>query len=282
MRMSGARVSAAVLALVVVTLAGCVRQDTDMSGGQDATVSESQDATVSGSQDADVSGSVPSERIESYEAMAVTALGQVEDLWGADSVARPVEVVLPASGAEFEALTGVSGAGVPAATVGSLQDARVVVHPDSWGLLTPEGRQAVLTHEVTHLAQQGDGPVPAWLGEGLAEYTAHRDSGLPPATISGTALDGVRSGVLPSTWPDPTSPSTDATGSTGTGTAWGGYALSWLACLYIAETWSESALLELYETVAAGTDLSEAVPEVLNVSEAELHTGWTQWLAELA
>ena len=253
--MSGARVSAALLALVVVTLAACGGQDADVSGGQDA----------------DVSGSVPSERIESYEAMTVEALGQVEELWGADSVSRPVEVVLPASGAEFEALTGVFTA-VPATTVGSLQEARVVVHPDSWGLLTPEGRQAVLTHEVTHLSQQGDGTVPAWLGEGLAEYTAHRDSDLPPTTLAGSALDDVRAGVLPSTWPDPAA----------AGTSWDGYALSWLACLYIAETWSESALLELYETVAAGTVLSEAVPVVLNMSEAELLTGWAQWLENLA
>ena len=153
----------------------------------------------------------------------------------------------------------------------------------------------MLTHEVTHLAQQGHGPVPSWLGEGTAEFTAHRQSDLPPAAIAGSALDDVRAGRLPSTWPDPTARSeatgptnvtgptdatgqTHATGRTGTGSSWGGYALSWLACLYIAETWSAEALLKLYDTVAAGATVHEALPAVLDVTEEEALIGWSDWL----
>lgn len=224
-----------------------------------------------GAPSVEVRGSADTERIEAYEAMTLTALAQVEDLWGQDSVARPVEVVLPATTAEFEELTGNSGSAVPATTVGSMEQAHVVVHPDSWGLLTPEGRQAVLTHEVTHLSQQGDGPVPAWLGEGLAEYTAHRHSQTPPATIAGSALEDVHAGALPTAWPDPA----------GSAEAWDGYALAWLACLYIAQTWSEEALVELYDSVSGGTAVSEAFPAVLDVTEAEALAGWGPWLREL-
>ncbi len=239
-----------------------------------------------------VSGTAPGERIEAYEAMAGVALGQVEDLWGEDAVARPVEVVLPGSAAEFAELTGGAPASqeAPAVTVGSLDEAHVVVHPDSWDRLTPEGRQAVLTHEVTHLSMQGDGGVPGWLGEGLAEYTAHRTSDLAPAAIAGSALDPVRAGQVPTDWPDlgsapvapgPVGAAGDGADEPAEGSTWGGYALAWLACLYLADTWSEEQLVELYEVVAGGSTLTDAVPQVLGVSEAEALAGWGEWLTTL-
>lgn len=247
-----------------------------------------------------VRGGAPPDRVVAYEVMTEAALDRVEDLWGRGAVRWPVRVVLPESAAEFADLTGDAPASqeAPAVTVGSLAEAHVVVHPDSWGRLTPEGRQAVLIHEVTHLAQQDRGPVPPWLGEGTAEFTAHRQSDLPLTTIAGSALDDVRAGRLPSTWPDPTSRSeatgptsvtepTDATGQphtagqTGTGSVWDGYALSWLACQYIVETWSEEALLELYDTVAGGTPVHEALPVVLDVTEDEALIGWSDWLHTL-
>lgn len=231
-----------------------------------------------------VSGSAPAERLEAYEDMTGIALERVEELWGEDSVARPVEVVLPGTAAEFAELTGRAPASqeAPAVTVSSRDEAHVVVHPDSWDRLTAEGRQAVLTHEVTHLSMQEDGGVPSWLGEGLAEYTAHRDSGLPPAVIAGSALDPVRAGHVPTNWPELGS----AAAAPGPGPApedssWGGYALAWLACLYLADTWSEEQLVELYEVVSGGGTLSDAVPEVLGVSEAEVLAGWGDWLTTL-
>lgn len=220
-----------------------------------------------------VSGSAQPERVEAYEQMVVTALEQTEALWGRGSVERPVRVVLPGTAEEFAALTGgaTGSQNAPAVTVGSLGEAHVVVHPDSWHRLSPEGRQAVLTHEVTHLSQQGDGPVPAWLGEGLAEYTAHRDSSLSPAAIAGSALDGVRDGELPTAWPQP-----------GSSASWDGYALSWLACLYLADEWSEDQLVEFYRAVEAGAPLDDAFPAVFGVSESEALAGWADWLTSIA
>lgn len=319
--MTGARRSAILLALLsVLWVAGCSGAPTAGPGGDvSGSVSDGgaasgvgQESSTSGSVASErvaVSGSAPAERLSAYEAMTSIALAQVEDLWGPGSVRWHLRVLVPGTAVEFSELTGGAPAsqGAPAVTVGSMAEAHVVVHPDSWDRLTPQGRQAVLTHEVTHLAQQGDGPVPPWLGEGIAEFTAHRHSALGPAEIAGSALDGVRAGEVPTTWPDlngadptstqrtgtdPTSTgptSTDqtgrgstATGSTGTDPAWGGYALAWLACLYVAQTWSEDALLELYETVAGGMAVREAVPAVLDVSEEELLAGWAEWLTELA
>lgn len=237
-----------------------------------------------GGTEIEVRGSAEAERIESYEAMTGVALEQVEDLWGVDTVARPVEVVLPGSAAEFAELTGGAPASqeAPAVTVGSLEEAHVVVHPASWDRLTPQGRQAVLTHEVTHLSMQGDGGVPAWLGEGLAEYTAHRNSDLPPAAIAGSALDPLRAGQGPTDWPHlGSAQATPGPAEAAEDSAWGGYAQAWLACLYLADTWSEEQLVELYEAVAGGSTLTDAVPQVFGVSEVEVLAGWGDWLTTL-
>lgn len=229
------------------------------------------------SQQVAVTGTVGADRIAAYEAMSEMALTEAVDLWGEGSVDLPVSVVLPASAEEFEELTGgaSSSQDAPAVTVGTMAKAHVVVHPDSWDLLTAEGRQAVLTHEVTHLSMQGDGPVPPWLGEGLAEYTAHRTSALAPATIAGSALDRVRAGELPTTWPTLAGSVESARSRTN---IWGSYAMSWLACLYIADAWSEQDLVDLYEEVAGGTHVEDAIPAVLGVSEAEALSGWQAWL----
>lgn len=226
-----------------------------------------------------VRGTAPAERVEAYEAMAVVAVGQVRDLWGAEAVSSPVEVVLPGSDAEFATLTGGAPASqeAPAVTVGSLEAAHIVIHPDSWVRLTPQGRQAVLTHEVTHLSMQGDGGVPAWLGEGLAEYTAHRTSALAPGDIAGSALQGVRAGAVPADWPALSSTDRGPVA----GDAWAGYALSWLACLYLAQTYSEEQLVEFYQEVSAGTPVSTALPDVFGVSEADALAGWGHWLTTL-
>lgn len=231
-------------------------------------------------QQVEVSGSAPAERITAYEAMAEKALIQTEDLWGEDSVRRPVSVVLPATAVEFTELTGGAAASqnAPAVTVGTLAKAYIVVHPDSWDLLTPEGRQSVLTHEVTHLSMQGDGPVPRWFGEGLAEYTAQRGAARTPVTVAGSALDPVRRDELPEAWPDPGGNAGPERTRTN---AWGTYAMSWLACVYISERWSEEHLVGLYEEVEGGTPLPQAMQRVLGMPEDDVLTGWQVWLRAL-
>ena len=247
----------AVLGLTAPVLAAC--------GGSDGEV--------------EVTSSVSGELTRAWSDLAHRALEQVEDLWGRGSVARPVRLVLPADPVGFTAATGVDAgrSDVPALVVDRGGQAQVVVHPRAWDRLTPQGRQAVLTHEVAHLAMQGDagsgaGPVPGWLSEGLAEHTAHRDSDTPVVTVAGSALDGIRAGEVPQDWPDPLA---------GEGAKWGRYALSWLACRYLAQQWGEPALMEVYAEVAAGADVASALRSVLGSSEPEVLAGWGQWLREL-
>lgn len=224
----------------------------------------------------EVTSGVGPERTEAWTLLAEQAVRRVEDLWGAGAVSRPVRLVLPADVRGFSRASGhdAGRSDVPAVTVGRGSGAQVVVHPDAWERLNPEGRQAVLTHEVTHLAMQGDGPVPGWLGEGLAEYTAHRASSTPASAIAGSALDGVRAGELPDGWPDPLAGAADS--------RWDRYALSWLACRYLAESWSEADLMALYHRVAGGCDPARAVRQVLEVAESDVLAGWRRWLARLA
>lgn len=206
--------------------------------------------------------------------VAEDAVRDVQDLWGDDALALPAAVQLPDTDSAFAAATGSAGTQeqIPAMTVGSGPGAVVVVHPDAWGLLSPEGRRAVLAHEFTHLAMQGDGPVPSWLGEGLAEYTAHRSSALSPAQIAGTALDPVRAGRLPTGWPDP--------GAASGGDRWQRYAMCWLLCVYLAQTWGEAELMQLYRRLSGGTLLADALREVLGTEQEQLLAGWRNWLPD--
>lgn len=225
-----------------------------------------------------VEGEVGPERLAGYQQLGEQAVVEVEQLWGPGALTHPVRLVIAADDAEFARLTGhpPQEQQVPAVTVGSGQRAHVVAHPSTWDRLGAEGRQAVVTHEVTHLMMQGDGPVPAWLGEGLAEYTAHRDSPTPVAVIAGSALQPVRRGELPTGWPDPTGAVTAEKGD-----RWGGYAMAWLACEFIASDHSEEQLIELYHQVAGGAPLADAMPAVLGVTEQELLDAWGRWLADL-
>lgn len=222
-----------------------------------------------------VEGEVGPERAEAYRQLTVQAVRRTEQLWGPGSVPVPVRLVLPADADAFGEVTGLdSAADVPAAVVGRGDGARLVVHPGAWERLTPEGRLSVLTHEVTHLVMQGDGPVPWWLGEGLAEYTAHRGGGSTVRELAGTALDLVRAGRVPQDWPERP--------PGGPGDRWGSYAMAWLACHHLAETYSERGLLDLYRAVAGGEPVGEAAVRVLGVSEDEALATWRAWLVEVA
>lgn len=204
------------------------------------------------------------------------AVAQVTGLWGTGAIAAPLRLAAPADPAAFARRTGHADdeVEVPAVTVGSGTAAVIVVHPHAWDRLTPQGRLAVLTHEVTHLAMQGDGPVPWWLGEGLAEFTAYHHSDPEPRAVAGSALDGVRAGRLPTTWPHPVNePETGR---------WTPYALSWLACLFIAREWTPQHLLQLYRVATGGRPMDAVMRDALGTSEPLVLAGWIAWLPGIA
>jgi hypothetical protein len=82
-------------------------------------------------------------------------------------------------------------------------DGTVRVHPDAWETLTPQGRQAVLTHELVHVATAGltTPRTPQWLVEGLAEAVAWRDVALPDRVVAQELAAEVRAGRVPSDLP---------------------------------------------------------------------------------
>ena len=103
----------------------------------------------------------------------------------------------------------------------------------------------IVRHELTHvaLADRDDG-VPVWFAEGIAEYVGARDIPRSQRRIATVALARARRGVdqLPA-----------SRGFNGDDQAWH-YALSWMACDYIAATRGESTLWQLMEALHAGGD----------------------------
>ena len=101
----------------------------------------------------------------------------------------------------------------------------------------------IVRHELTHvaLADRDDG-VPMWFAEGIAEYMGAREIPQDQRRIATVAVARARAGVraLPA-----------SRGFNGDDQAWH-YALSWMACDYIAATQGENKLWQLMEALHAG------------------------------
>jgi hypothetical protein len=107
----------------------------------------------------------------------------------------------------------------------------------------------ITRHELTHVAlgDRDDG-APIWFAEGIAEYLAARSIPDDQRRIATVAVNRARKGVDGM----PTSASFN-----GPDQAWN-YALSWMACDYIAATQGEPRLWELMDALAAGDGTSQA------------------------
>ena len=127
--------------------------------------------------------------------------------------------------------------------------------------------ERIVRHELTHvaLAEHDDG-VPAWFAEGIAEYVGARDIPQGQRRIATVALANARRGVrgMP-----------PSLGFNGADQAWH-YALSWMACDYIAATQGEARLWELMDALHAGgrgtPDVGQdaVLEQVLGMSGAQL------------
>lgn len=121
----------------------------------------------------------------------------------------------------------------------------VRVHPATWEGLSPEGRQAVLTHELVHVATAPltTARTPAWLVEGIAESVAWRDvRTLPDHVVAEELAQEVRAHRLPTSLP------TERDFATRPAQA---YQESWLAVDLLRRRLGPAGLLELYRD--AGT-----------------------------
>jgi hypothetical protein len=215
---------------------------------------------------------------------AVTDVRRRVTAGAADGWSGAVVVEVPASRADFEAVLGatdgsygsiaaVTLAEGPAATAA----VRIIVNPEVTRTLAPVGVAVVLLHEMVHVATgSADSPAPTWAVEGLADYVALQAHPRAGATAAEALLQRVRTRGAPLRLP------ADERFRAGAGDLAVGYAEAWLACRYVAETYSAAALQRLYTALDSGVGLDQAVEDELGVSTGTLTTGWRRYLVRLA
>ncbi len=187
----------------------------------------------------------------------------------------PVVVEVPAGAAALDrALAEPAGTSLPVAAVTAPVGDRgsavhVFVNPGRLRGLRSIGAQVVLSHEVTHLATSAAGSAaPLWLVEGFADYVALRDVGLPVGSLAGTLVREVRrSGIRRSL---PTSHDFTSRGRRLGAT----YEAAWLACVVLARTGGEGALLALYRDADRGVDIDLALQRHFGIGSEGLTALW--------
>ncbi len=198
----------------------------------------------------------PRARVDEVVARARTAGSRVASVWGES---RPAVWISPAEDADAARLLGRTPAdlrGVAAATDGPLTPGeqagadRIVLVPGAWNSLRPDGRDVVMTHELTHVTVRASTTrsVPVWLSEGFAELVAYQPVDLPEATVVAPALDRVRSSGLPGALP------ADADFEPGTQTLSVAYGFSLLVLRTLADRYGTQAVVHLYRAAAGGLD----------------------------
>lgn len=212
--------------------------------------------------------------LDEYARGLAAARPQVRAAWG-DGGRTPV-VVLPATAAEFTALTGRTGAvasGIAAVTTGLVREGqtslgdKVVVNPAARARLSPQGRGIVLTHELTHLAIRTSTThaVPEWLSEGYAVEVSYRHLQVDPRAAAPELVRQVRAHRLPDRLP----PDTDF----GDAPAGRAYDEAWLAVRHLVRVRGPQAVSRFYRDLATGVPADRAWSR-LGLTEDALVAGW--------
>jgi len=221
------------------------------------------------------------DRFSTLASRAVRQVGRVLPRWRGRLVVK-----VPASERGVERVTGADPdeyQGVAAVTTtadGSADPSsptHVVVNPEVFGRLTPDGAQIVMSHETTHVATAASSsPAPTWLVEGFADYVALAGSDLPVSASAGQILDQVRSSGPPSRLPGARAfdPSRTAVGAS--------YEAAWLACRMIADRYDERTLVEFYEAVDNGASVETGFRRVLDTDRGAFTSAWRGYLRRLA
>lgn len=208
----------------------------------------------------------------------------VTRVWGAGWSQRVV-ALLPASAAQFGALTGSGVREVSAAAVtdgidsvtGRPYGQRLVLNPAQLQRLSATGLRIVLTHEITHLATAATTPdtMPRWLVEGFAEYVANLGTGQRVRVAAAELRAAVAAGRLPAALPS------DQAFAAGGAALARQYEESWLACRLIAARAGQDGLVRFYRAV--GTALAPRAQAVAGAFRTVLHEPQarftTQWRA---
>jgi hypothetical protein len=216
-------------------------------------------------------------RVDEIARRARTAASRVAAVWGS---ARPAVWIAPANDADAGRLLGRTAGpdglgGVAAATDGPLTPGeragadRIILVPRAWTSLRPDGRDVVMTHELTHVTVRGSTTraVPVWLSEGFAELVAYRPIALPEKAVVAPAIALVRTTGMPSSLPG------DEDFTPGTPTLQAAYGLSLLALRTLADAHGTRAVVDLYRAAAGGLAVpSDRLDDREGVVDAALQT----------
>lgn len=213
------------------------------------------------------------------------------DQW--EGTPRHVLVLLPRTPEQADALLGrvdPSVGEVAATTEGPLgadgraTGDRVVLDPTARSRLRGAGHEVVLAHELAHVAVRSTvrGAPPGWLSEGYADHVGYRLADLPVDELAAPLLAAVRDGTGPSALPS----QADLDPATHDITI--GYLAAWQAAETVAERHGEAALGALLRACAtideatAEQQCTDAMPDVLGETRADLTRAWRQRLVALA
>ena len=222
--------------------------------------------------------------LRGYADNADAAVPAVTRVWGSGWPGKVV-VEVPATLDQMAALIGAAAddyRDIAAVTTGELgADAvapadRVIVNPRAFGELSDFGRQAVLTHETTHVATRlsTTAHTPLWLSEGIADWVAYRASGRTATRLAPELTTDVLAGRIPTALP-----ADDAFRSTAAGLPQA-YEEGWLACRMIADQWSPDTLTAFYRAVAQGGTMDARLRAALGLSLSQFTARWRSYVTQ--
>lgn len=283
--------------LTAVRRAGGWRLADDSDGGTQTQLWDLPDLRVASSRSTLVVASGQVRDLTGYLRLGDRAVSRVGQVWTRPWGSRLV-LVVPATAEEMAEQLGQSAASVEqvaAVTDGSLGtdgragSDRIVLNPQAFARLQPNGRQVVVTHETTHVAVRAstNRPVPLWLSEGLADYVGYSAVDLPRTTIADALLERVRLGSGPRALP------TERDFDPSTSTIAPSYNAAWLAACRIVDQHGEKAFVRFYLSAASrpGASAPPGDPEqntrrafvsVLGTSEQAFTRAWLSYLRRLA
>lgn len=167
-----------------------------------------------------------------------------------------------------------------ASTVGGsatrLSPTHIIINPDVFARLGPDGAQIVMSHEAAHVATDAaTSTTPIWLLEGFADYVALARVDLPVELTASQILADVRKSGAPRALPSSAEfdPANTHLGAS--------YEAAWLACRLLAERHGERALIDFYTEVDQGASVDRAFAG-LGTTQRAFTRAWRSYLRGLA
>jgi len=235
--------------------------------------------------DSIVLGLEPEDTLKGYAGNADEAVAEVRHAWGTAGWPDRVVIEAPATLDQTAALLDVKASdysdiaavttGEGGAHTGAPAD-RVILNPAAFRELSAFGRQVVLTHETTHVAtrESTTGNTPLWLSEGVADWTAYRDSGRTAREIAPELAADVKAGHAPRQLP------TDADFRSTAKALPQAYEGGWLACRMIADQWSPATLTSFYRAVGRGGSLDARLRASVGLDTAAFTARWRAYVQQ--